>query len=62
MLYRIRYRKPGKTGDAEMAVEAGSPNEAMVKFQCTCDCGTSGRDEGKVTSVRAEENYQELKP
>ena len=62
MLYRIRYQKPGKTGDAEMAVEAGSPNEAMVKFQCARDGGASSLAEGKVTSVRAEESYQELRP
>jgi len=60
MTYRIRYRRPGKSGDAEMVIEAGSPIEAMVKFQCAWDSTTPGRTEEMVTSVRAEENYHEL--
>lgn len=62
MTYRIRYRTPGKSGDAEMVIEAGSPNEAMVKFQCTWDGGGPGRAEEMVTSVRAEDGYRELRP
>jgi len=33
MLYRIRYGSPGQGGDAEIAIEANSPTEAIVKFR-----------------------------
>ena len=57
MTYRIRYRKPDARGEAEMVVEAGSPTEAMVKFQCSWD-GPAPRNCGDVvTSVSAEEGY-----
>ena len=61
MTYRIRYRKPGARGEAEMVVEAGSPNEAMIKFQCSWDGPAPRRYEDVVTSVRAEESYHELR-
>jgi len=60
MTYRIRYRKPDGCGEAEMVVEAGSPTEAMVKFQCSRHGRTPARCEDIVTSVRAEEQEQSL--
>ena len=63
MTYRIRYRKPNGCGEAEMVVEAGSPTEAMVKFQCSWDGRTPAKHEDIVTSVRAEdeeETFQQL--
>ncbi len=62
MIYRIRYRRPGRSGDAEMVIEAGSPNEAMVKFQCASDGGSRCPAGELVTSVRAEENCYEQRP
>jgi len=35
MDYRIRYHEFGQQGEAEMLIDANSPNEAMVKFRCT---------------------------
>ncbi len=61
MTYRIRYRRPNARGEAEMVVEAGSPTEAMIKFQCSWDGPAPRRYEDVVTSVRAEESYQELR-
>ena len=56
MTYRILYRKSDGPGEAEMVVEAGSPTEAMVKFQCSWDGGRSrAKSEDLVTSVRAED-------
>ena len=55
MTDRIRYRKPDGCGEAEMVVEAGSPTEAMVKFQCFWGGHAPTRYEDMVTSVRAEE-------
>ncbi len=37
MTYRIRYRYPSDSIEAEVVVEANSPNEAMVKFRCLGD-------------------------
>ena len=59
MTYRIRYRRPDGPGEAEMVVEAGSPTEAMVKFQCSRDGRSAARYEEVITSVRAEESYHE---
>ena len=61
MTYRIRYRKPGARGEAEMVVEAGSPNEAMIKFQCSWDGPAPRRYEDVVTSVRAEESCRDFR-
>jgi hypothetical protein len=36
MMYRIRYRRRD-VDDQVLLVEANSPNEAMVKFQCSSD-------------------------
>jgi hypothetical protein len=44
-----------------MVVEAGSPNEAMVKFQCSWDGPAPRRYEDVVTSVRAEESYRDFR-
>ena len=56
MVYRIRYRGPAAAGESEAAVEANSPNEAMVKF---CHIHNGGQDiarmRGVVTSVNADE-------
>lgn len=58
MTYRIRYRKPDGCGEAEMVVEAGSPTEAMVKFQCSWDGRSPARREDIVTSVRPEDEQE----
>ena len=52
MNYRIRYRKPGHTAEAEALVEANSPTEALVKFRCIREPrpGVSHQQE-EVTSV-----------
>ncbi len=56
MVYRIRFFRAGRTGESEAAVEANSPNEAMVKF---CHIHNGGQDlarmRGVVTSVNADE-------
>ena len=56
MVYRIRYFRAGRSGEAEAVVEANSPNEAMVKF---CHLYNGGQDlarmRGMVTSVCADE-------
>ncbi len=55
MVYRIRYRT-GDAGEAEIAVEANSPNEALVKFRHTQRVDQTPGDMGdSVTSVCAEE-------
>jgi hypothetical protein len=51
----IRYRRPDARGEAETVVEAGSPTEAMIKFQCAWDGPAPRKCEYVVTSVRAEE-------
>ena len=61
MTYRIRYRKPDARGEAEMVVEAGSPTEAMIKFQCSWDGPAPRKHEEVVTSVRVEESYREFR-
>jgi hypothetical protein len=43
-----------------MTIEAGSPNEAMVKFQCSMSGRPRSNHEETITSVRAEESYQEV--
>jgi hypothetical protein len=57
VVYRIRYRGPAVAGESEAAVEANSPNEAMVKF---CHIHNGGQDlarmRGMVTSVNADED------
>ena len=54
MTYRIRYRQSGSDTQGEVVVEANSPNEAMVKFQCTRHDPRSGMPaRGVVTSVSA---------
>ncbi len=55
MVYRIRYRDR-TARESEMAVEANSPNEAVVKFRHIrggTSIGTQCRE--SVTSVSAEE-------
>jgi len=59
MTYRIRYRKPDTHGEAEMVVEASSPTEAMIKFQCSWDGPSPRNREDVVTSVCAEGSYCE---
>ena len=61
MTYRIRYRRADAHGEDEMVVEAGSPNEAMIKFQCSWDGPAPRRYEDVVTSVRAEESYRDFR-
>lgn len=41
MMYRIRYRRRD-ADDQVLVVEANSPNEAMVKFQCSSNGGPWG--------------------
>ncbi len=52
MTYRIRYRYPSDSIEAEVVVEANSPNEAMVKFRCLGD-GRSvvSKQNDMITSV-----------
>ena len=52
MTYRIRYRYPSDSVEAEVIVEANSPNEAMVKFRCLGD-GRSvlSKQHDMITSV-----------
>jgi hypothetical protein len=61
MTYRIRYRRLDARSEAEMVVEAGSPAEAMIKFQCSWDGPAPRRYEDVVTSVRAEESYRDFR-
>ncbi|HAU38580.1 MAG TPA: hypothetical protein DCX07_12795 [Phycisphaerales bacterium] len=35
MTYRIRFLNGRNANQSEMLIEAGSPNEALVKFHCT---------------------------
>lgn len=53
MNYRIRYRQGEPWREAEVVVEAHSPNEAMVKFQCTRQvaAATKRTERREVTSV-----------
>ena len=56
MIYRIRYCQDDTARQAEMKIEANSPNEAIVKFS---HLQSGMRDVGKtrdiVTSVFAED-------
>ena len=55
MVYRIRYRT-GETGEAEVAVEANSPTEALVKFRYAYGAvSPCGNMPDSVTSVSPEE-------
>jgi len=60
MTYMIRYRRLDARGEAETVVEAGSPTEAVIKFQCSWDGPAPRKHEYVVTSVRAEEGYREM--
>ncbi len=52
MTYRIRYRYPSDSIEAEVVVEANSPNEAMVKFRCLGDGRSVVSKQGDmITSV-----------
>ena len=55
MVYRIRYRPNDAAVDAETAVEANTPTEAMVKFRCAYGQDAEGADALKVQSVWAED-------
>ena len=58
MLYRIRYHDRAAAGDGEMAVEANSPNEALVKFRhiraVPSRCAPANE---RVTSVFADDEF-----
>ena len=61
MLYRIRYNTDGSPNGAEVAVEANSPNEAIVKFRYMCSGQHRFRGcDDNVTSVSIEPDSQEL--
>ena len=55
MVYRIRYRSSNAAANAEAAVEANTPTEAMVKFRCAYGQDAEGADALEVQSVWAED-------
>ena len=61
MMYKIRYCQEDGSGTAEMAVEASSPTEALVKFHHIR--GEQQRDRGPhetITSVRADDERHHM--
>ena len=62
MVYRIRYRPSDVAADAETAVEANTPTEAVVKFRCAFGHGMQGADAMKVQSVWAEDEMGQAMP
>jgi len=53
MVYRVRRRKLDAADD-ELLIEANSPAEAMVKFQCAADAPRAGPGRDDVVSVMPE--------
>jgi len=58
MVYRIRYRRPDAADDAEAAVEANTPTEAIVKFRCAYGQDDDGAEPLEVQSVQPDDESE----